>query len=694
MVIGIGSATDSDGNTSETFQPPEEDTPPKKRRLVSATVSKAKDAMPVEYRHIRTGARKVRPEYYETVDKLKCCYHMSQTQAEAAVTEVGNKMFGRKWKFHSESVIIDADTLPATRSARLVGKSLEVLAMAEIVNEILSSDEKATVTYSDDGSKKQGAGAFTVKGINVNGKYRSLPTLGVSSESKANLAELKKMTLLVLETASGVPSKDLFERIDFVITDQTAHNFGVEEIVAEDLGSLKAPDHLFCNVHPSLMFNRIITKHWASLENAIGRDKIYSNFLVNATTNASSVTEQALDCMTRLINHDFDHKPWNKSHEFDIHISPKENKSVSLKDERFNRLTLTCAVALYHYDDVVSFLEKYEHVTNQLACIVRSFQDLNFLKVLFCVGALIGLHLVDPFLSLTTSSETKYSKLIPAFKELYDNLRNTVPKDILQVTKPAYNFISEERFDSTKYDESICSEISKVIDCYYVELEKMFLIILPALTKGFEHQKGAIFGFGEEDKESDHALSKMNPEKLENAPIHNLDAERSVGFVNYELSRRGAKELGAVSSIQVKAKAKDLIEKRPSGSFRQYGNMVRKRGQIQDIFLKWNDQQQELKLKGLQDKEIANLSADKRKNKDLTTLKGLGGPFTTSQELKEYLDSNLPLEDKISRMYTEIRWARDTSLSLPKTSDIFRLMRDHKKLPLDCYAKNLYLEKN
>ena len=80
-----------------------------------------------------------------------------------------------------------------------------------------------------------------------------------------------------------------------------------------------------------------------------------------------------------------------------------------------------------------------------------------------------------------------------------------------------------------------------MIDCYYVELEKMFLIILPALAKGFEHQKGAIFGFGEEDKESDHALSKMNPEKLENAPIHNLDAERSVGFVNYEFSRRGAK---------------------------------------------------------------------------------------------------------------------------------------------------------
>ena len=68
------------------------------------------------------------------------------------------------------------------------------------------------------------------------------------------------------------------------------------------------------------------------------------------------VTEQALDCITRLINHDFDHKPWNKSHKFDMHITPKKNMSFSLKEERFNHLPLTCAVTLYHsFDDVASF---------------------------------------------------------------------------------------------------------------------------------------------------------------------------------------------------------------------------------------------------------------------------------------------------------------------------------------------------
>ena len=46
---------------------------------------------------------------------------------------------------------------------------------------------------------------------------------------------------------------------------------------------------------------------------------------------------------------------WNKSNESDIHIAPKPSKSVALKDECFNCLTLTCAISLYHIDDVLPF---------------------------------------------------------------------------------------------------------------------------------------------------------------------------------------------------------------------------------------------------------------------------------------------------------------------------------------------------
>lgn len=124
--------------------------------------------------------------------------------------------------------------------------------------------------------------------------------------------------------------------------------------------------------------------------------------------------------------------------------------SVSLKGERFNRLTLTCAITVYHLVDVEEFLRKSEHVTNQLACTVRCFVDLDFLKVLYITGALISLYLIEPFLALTMSTTTTYSMLIPSFKQLYEDLKNTDPVALLDVNNPAFRFVSKERFFATK----------------------------------------------------------------------------------------------------------------------------------------------------------------------------------------------------------------------------------------------------
>ena len=74
--------------------------------------------------------------------------------------------------------------------------------------------------------------------------------------------------------------------------------------------------------------------------------------------------------------------------------------------------------------------------------------------------------------------------------------------------------------------------------------------------EAFQKQKGEIFGFGYYH-ENTHSLSTMDQD---GASIHNLDAERSVGFINYELSRRGSKQLGTASSTQVKCVAHDLID--------------------------------------------------------------------------------------------------------------------------------------
>ena len=51
-------------------------------------------------------------------------------------------------------------------------------------------------------------------------------------------------------------------------------NLNVEEKVAAELRYETVLGHLFCNVHPSLTCNRVLTKHWVELINTIGRDEI------------------------------------------------------------------------------------------------------------------------------------------------------------------------------------------------------------------------------------------------------------------------------------------------------------------------------------------------------------------------------------------------------------------------------------
>lgn len=69
-----------------------------------------------------------------------------------------------KRRAHDEPEInVDLDTLPEPKSVRDTDKSMEVMVLDEIVQDIMNSDEQVVVTYSDDGSKKQGAGSLSVQ---------------------------------------------------------------------------------------------------------------------------------------------------------------------------------------------------------------------------------------------------------------------------------------------------------------------------------------------------------------------------------------------------------------------------------------------------------------------------------------------------------------------------------------------------
>ena len=144
---------------------------------------------------------------------------------------------------------------------------------------------------------------------------------------------MKVLVLQLLSTASGVNSDILWGKIHFSMTDSTSHNMEVDEKVAEKPGSDHVPGHLLCHVHPACMFTRRVQELCKEVDATIGPDKIFSSFAVSLSEVQVSVVEQWMDCLTRLVTHDFDHKAWNYADEFDIFILPLKNLAKRLQRE-------------------------------------------------------------------------------------------------------------------------------------------------------------------------------------------------------------------------------------------------------------------------------------------------------------------------------------------------------------------------
>ena len=198
---------------------------------------------------------------------------MSKEQAIGLTLIVAKELFGLKWKrFYEDEDKVDLDTVPDKKCIREVGKSREAMALSCLVEKIMASESRATITYHDDGSKKQGAGSFSVQGVSIDGKFFPFPTLSLASETRENLAQLKLTVLAILSTVSGINSEDIWRRIDFTMTDSTSHNMLVDDKVAE----CRVPSHLLCQVHPACMFTRKLQNLAKQVDTAIGPDKIFS----------------------------------------------------------------------------------------------------------------------------------------------------------------------------------------------------------------------------------------------------------------------------------------------------------------------------------------------------------------------------------------------------------------------------------
>ena len=363
-----------------------------------------------------------------------------------------------------------------------------------------------------------------------------------------------------------------------------------------------------------------------------------------------------------FISRDFDHKPWNYTEQFGTHIAPKKNEAVQLKKERLNRLFYACACAVYYVEDLWTLLDKYGHVANNLACVLRAFQDVDCLVTFLLAAAILDLHLIEPFLALTCSCDVTYWQLIPAMQNLYENLTTTTDiGKLLNLSKSAFDFVNESQFKLRLLPKKLLDALSLAMKQNKPEVVKIFKLKLPKLAEGWLRQRGDVFGFGDFDQESPrHFVQNIDPNVLDKAPINNMAVERWVGRINCELKIRGSKGLKAGSSSNVKAQSHELVEL-DSTILREYRNL--------GSTIETNSPAPELPRKRLKTWRLTNAGIVTYQN-----WKTWGGPFISAPEVDLYVTrKDLTSKEKDTRLYLKVRYASDSCLSHLKSSDIFWL---------------------
>ena len=105
--------------------------------------------------------------------------------------------------------------------------------------------------------------------------------------------------------------------------------------------------------------------------------------------------------------------------------------------------------------------------------------------------------------------------------------------------------------------------------------------------------------------------------------------------------------------------------------------------------VEWNEKMKKMEKEGNLKKDIENNHASNIMYRDLEYLKARGGPFTRVEEVVDFDRNTEESKEKNVRLCTEVRYAKNSCLSMKHTSSVFRLKRDHKNLSSKEYVENL-----
>ena len=646
---------------------------PKKRRLFVDPDRDEEDCLPENYCHIRDSERKVKDCLYVTISSI-VGKGLSVSEATNAIVEVGNGMFGRKWKLHSESSeTIDKDTMPEKKNIREKLNLIEAETLSFIVDAVRAgAEEGRMITAAIDSTTKKRAGQFATQGIHIGQNVPfPLPLMNICGETTEDIAMQVDFGFEILAAVKKEPVEEIYKMVDTHMTDSTSHNKGFALVLAELHNLAKPAGQLFCGSHTTLGFSSAMNKVVKMIESDMKVETILSNFMVGMDLESKhgSLAGQSLDMMLKLVAPEYSHKQWNYFKQYTNFLQQKgvDMMLFSYKDQRFGCLSRAAGVLLFNMEWLAIFLGQNPQINNRLACLVRELLELPYLKVVFLVFAVIGLQVIEPFYCKTIDKSATHSKLKEFYTSLHRSLSKVVDENFFKLSEPAFDGIGLDLFNGVKqsYGSSITHAIGEALIENKDDAIKLTNLILPELKVVLARQRrdyGLSEDFPAEFPVFDQAAN------VDDTPVHNLAMERQCGMVDYRLKK--LQTLEAVSRSMILGRAKDLREGKES-KFRSFKKEVEAKRMLE---LKWQESMKQKFASGADEKQVVAQAKERKRLDMLEKLKVADGPFTDADMVKEYLE-NRDMTDKVkqSRLKLEVQFARESSTTLPSVDPLFKI---------------------
>ena len=478
-------------------------------------------------------------------------HNFSYKDSQIAIMVVGNLLFGRNWKLPSvehneegdQESTFDADTLPSIRNIREMLNKIEALSLKQVGDRVIEADsEGATITHATDATTRKVVGTFAPAGLHINkNEYLPLTTLPLSSETTQNIAQSIGVDFELMAAASGHSAEDLYKTVDVHMTDATAHNKGLNKILAKKFNRENVAGQIYCDSHTVLGFDRIMMKVINTVEETMGMQNIFNSFMVDVDINKQkeTVAISTVSWALSLFGPDTSSKPWNYYKDFTTFMN-RDRRPIhlfSLKDARFGELSKSSAIMCYHWNDFCSFLEKHSYITNKLACLVRDALNLDYVKVVVAVVAAIGVHLISPYHAMTIHKDATHSSLQVSLKTLYNDLiDHEVNEDFFKFDAPEFESVSQQLFDNVKkeYKMDVLNSVGEMARSHLDDCIKLANKMIPQIADVLAMQRGKYYDFGDYPREY-HVFDQCD--NIDNTPVHNLQMERQCGDTDHRLKK-------------------------------------------------------------------------------------------------------------------------------------------------------------